>query len=174
MTTQQQHNDSNAEPLKTYVVTVRRKFTTWHSKDFEVRAACRQTAGERALDLADADTSAWDEEETAGDIFFSAVHELTGHMSEAEFYEKYQPIDHTTLGSESADWCQDWDLPKKTVTGLKGIDVKRIWTVTEEDGYGVVTAGVGYVNRLYFIVTKQPWEYEQQHAVLWTPEDFDE
>ena len=165
MTTQ--HNESNAEPLKTYVVTVRREYTTWHSKDFEVLAACRQTAGEQALDLADEDTSAWDEEETAGGIFFSAVHELTGHLSEAEFYEKYQPIDHTTLGSDSADWCQDWDL-------LEGVDVTRIWTVTEEEGYGVVSAGVGYVNRLYFIVTKDPWDHEIQHAVLWTPEDFDE
>ena len=93
--------------------------------------------------------------------------ELTGHLSETEFYEKYQPIDHTTLGSESADWCQDWDL-------LEGVDVTRIWTVTEEEGYGVVSAGVGYVNRLYFIVTKDPWDHELQHAVLWTPEDFDE
>ena len=46
--------------------------------------------------------------------------------------------------------------------------------MTEEEGYGVVSAGVGYDNRLYFIVTKDPWDNELQHAVLWTPEDFDE
>ena len=151
----------------TYVVTVRRAITTYYAKDFDVRAECKDTASEYALDLADADPSEWDEDEVSGDIYVSDVEELTGHMSEAEFYEKYQPIDHTALGSESADWCQDWEL-------LEGIDSRRIWTVTEEDGYGVVSAGVGFVNRLYFIVTKWPWEYVQQHAVLWTPEDFDE
>ena len=91
---------------------------------------------------------------------------MTTEMTDLEFEERYQSIDHTTLGSESESWC-DWEH-------LKGVPENRIWTVTEADGSAFVTAGLAYVNRIYYVVTTEPWVSGVECAVWWEADDFEE
>lgn len=91
---------------------------------------------------------------------------MTTEMTDLEFEERYRPIDHTTLGSESEDWC-DWEH-------LKGVASERIWTVVEADGTAVISAGLACVNRLYYVVTEKPWATMMENAIWWDADDFEE
>lgn len=37
------------------------------------------------------------------------------------------------------------------------VDVHRIWTIRDEDGGSYLTAGMGWVNRMGYLVTEEPW-----------------
>ena len=92
---------------------------------------------------------------------------MTTEMTEPEFEQRYRPIDHRTLGSESEDWCDG--------EHLKGVEEERIWTVTEgDDGSGWINPGILVVNRLNFVVTDRPWKTGQEVAMLWDADDFEE
>lgn len=91
---------------------------------------------------------------------------MTTEMTDLAFFREYRPIDHTTLGSDTADCC-DWEH-------LKGVPSERIWTVTEADGTAVISAGLAYVNRLYYVVTEKPWVTMTEYAIWWEDDDFEE
>ena len=40
---------------------------------------------------------------------------------------------------------------------VRTIDVHRIWTIRDEDGGSYLTAGMGWINRMGYLVTEEPW-----------------
>lgn len=49
---------------------------------------------------------------------------------------------------------------------LKTVDVRRVWTIRDEDGGSYITAGFGWVNRMGYLVTEKPWSDESDFVQL--------
>ena len=55
----------------------------------------------------------------------------------------------------------DWDY-------IKSLDPKLVWTFRDDDdGRGVITNGIGFVNRLEYYVSKKPWNDGEFIEVRW-------
>lgn len=80
------------------------------------------------------------------------------------FDAKYQPIDHMTLGSDTPDHCEHWHLD--------GVSHRHVWTVIEDDNGGLhAVHGFRYVNRVYHVVTREPWDEQSLDYVLLDPSE---
>jgi hypothetical protein len=63
----------------------------------------------------------------------------------SEFVEEFKPLDV-------------YFSDEKKALEFVGGDIQRIWTVRDAEGrYTCVTSGIGFVNRLEYIVTDVPW-----------------
>lgn len=49
---------------------------------------------------------------------------------------------------------------------LKTIDPRRIWTLRDEDGGSIITTGFGWVNRMGYFITEQPWTDDDLYIQL--------
>lgn len=76
-------------------------------------------------------------------------------MTFDEFYDQYQPIDNV-IGDEGflfETYGQDLEFVEKQ-------EKNKVWTLVEVDGILYLIPGFHVVNRLNYIITKQPWTDE--------------
>lgn len=88
-------------------------------------------------------------------------------MGEAEFWERYVPIE--TPGQEgNGSYLREY-------ADVKGLDNHYVWTVVEgDDSTWVIDAGFHVVNKIGYLVTRNPWVTGMESGYYMDPEDFDE
>lgn len=78
-------------------------------------------------------------------------------MSYEKWIEKYQPMTNTLTegagfsGTMFETYGDEFNFVKKYV------DKSRVWTLRNGDEGLIITAGLGWVNRLGYFVTEKPW-----------------
>ena len=76
-------------------------------------------------------------------------------ISETEFDNDYRPM---LAPSGNSAWEYD---------ELKGYPTERVWSLVDgDDGNGYAIAGYHVVNVFGYVVTEQPWQFEDAEA-LW-------
>ena len=55
---------------------------------------------------------------------------------------------------------QDWDY-------VKLLDPVNVWTFFDENGKGVITNGIGWINRLEYYTSETPWKEGEVIEVRW-------
>ena len=84
------------------------------------------------------------------------------YLEEEAFHEKYKPITNPRDGS------QEWDHQD-----LKNADIppERIWTCLTGDNNSMsLVSGWHWVNRLYYVVTEEPWQGDDEIIVVYEEE----
>lgn len=91
----------------------------------------------------------------------------TETMKEAEFWERYIPLE--TPGQEgNGNYLREYDA-------VKDLDIHYVWTVVEgDDGTWVIDSGFHVVNKLGYLVTKNPWVTGLESGEYMSPDDYED
>jgi hypothetical protein len=76
-----------------------------------------------------------------------------------EFEAKYEPhmMANGILKEYHSHDTEDWET-------IQNADPRCVWTMVEgDDESWVIVAGLHYVNRIYYILTEQPWTAEEEY-----------
>lgn len=89
-----------------------------------------------------------------------------------EFYDSFTPLEnHVTPDNGKRFETYGPDLAY--ITLLSRTEPNRVWTVVHDDEDAwYITPGVRYVNRLFFVVTKEAWADPHQDYEYWETIDI--
>ena len=81
-----------------------------------------------------------------------------------DFYEKFNPVKNHIDNNASFDECmfETYGDELDYVKTLAKKNIKKIWTILDCDGDLYIGAGLHYVNRHGYLITKEEWEDSEQ------------
>jgi hypothetical protein len=83
------------------------------------------------------------------------------YLTYEEWADKYDIVEDEYGMHNAFDTHDDWEYIKK-------LDPHTVWTFRDgDDGRGVITNGIGFVNRLEYYVSKKPWNEGEYIEVRW-------
>ena len=88
-------------------------------------------------------------------------------LGEEAFWERYEPLE--VPGQEgNGSYLREHE-------DVKDLDIHYVWTVVEgDDGSWVIDAGFHVVNKIGYLVTRNPWVLGTETGYYMDPDDFDE
>ena len=91
---------------------------------------------------------------------------MNTYMTEDEFNARYTTVDNHITG----EWF--FETYGEELDYIKSLDERYVWTYQDDDeGFPCYTAGYHIVNRIGYIVTKQPWSDKNEFVALVSEED---
>lgn len=95
---------------------------------------------------------------------------VTQFLSEDEFVERFQPYEEPEGGYVQYEAHNPEDRKLMELAQAEN----RLWTALEDDnGEWCLGSGFHFVNRLYYIICKVPFEKDHDYLVRDDPEEFD-
>lgn len=92
--------------------------------------------------------------------------------TEELFYEQYTPfLNHFYNDRDGCSWNGEMyetfgqELAYVEMMAKDPVLRKRLWTILEsdsDDNVFIIQAGYHYVNRYGYLITAEPWEYEEE------------
>lgn len=86
-------------------------------------------------------------------------------MNYSEWEKAYSPIKNTLVKHAPYSECM-FETYGKEVEFVSAQDVHNIWTIRDESGVSIITAGMGWVNRMGYLITETPWTDENEVVEL--------
>ena len=84
-------------------------------------------------------------------------------MTEDEFDARYTTVDNHITGK----WF--FETYGEELDYIKSLDERYVWTYQDDDeGFPCYTAGYHFVNRIGYIVTKQPWRNPNEFVAIFS------
>lgn len=86
-------------------------------------------------------------------------------MNLTDWEWRYRPIQNSLVEGASFDgrmfetYGKEWDF-------IRSVEPDRIWTIRDSDGVMSITAGVGFVDRLGYLVTEKNWDTGNEFVKL--------
>ena len=88
---------------------------------------------------------------------------MNTYMTEDDFDARYTTVDNHITGK----WF--FETYGEELDYIKSLDERYVWTYQDDDqGFPCYTAGYHFVNRIGYIVTKQPWRNPNEFVAIFS------
>lgn len=86
-----------------------------------------------------------------------------------DFEKKYtydDSVSSVVFEKEQVGMFETYGKDLKHVVDIANRDGQRVWTMVDEDGGMMLVAGYHLVNRIYYIITNEPWEDQNEYYLF--------
>jgi hypothetical protein len=87
-------------------------------------------------------------------------------MSYEKWIQRYKPITNTLTAGSSFDGTMFETYGPEYEFVKEQAKENKVWTIRESDGKLQITAGLGWVNRLGYLVTEKPWVNQEVYIEI--------